>query len=114
MRNRAYKIMTARDWAAFQAAGAYDGSPVDLRDGYIHLSAADQLTETASKHYAGQDSLMLLEVELAPYGSAVVWEPSRGCVLFPHLYGRLTVETVIRASPFRVTDAGAMIFEDAA
>lgn len=110
----AYKIVPAEDWAALQAAGAYDGSAVDLRDGYIHMSAADQLAETASKHYAGCDSLVLLDVDLAPYGEAVVWEPSRGGALFPHLYGRLAAATVSRARAFRVTPDGDMIFEEPA
>ena len=39
----AYKILTAAQWAQFQADGVFQGAPVDLADGYIHLSAADQL-----------------------------------------------------------------------
>ena len=110
----AFKIVSAEDWAAIQATGGYDGSAVDLRDGYIHLSAADQLAGTAAKHYAGRDDLMLLDVNLTPYGEAIVWEPSRGGALFPHLYGRLSAATVIRARPFAVTAAGEMTFGDAA
>jgi len=110
----AYKIVSTEDWAAIRATGGYDGSAVDLRDGYIHLSAADQLAGTAAKHYAGRDGLVLLDVDLAPYGEAVVWEPSRGGALFPHLYGRLTAAAVSRARAFRVAPTGEMIFEDPA
>ena len=114
MSDTAFKIVSAEDWAGIQATGGYDGSAVDLRDGYIHLSDADQLAETTAKHYAGRDGLMLLDVDLTPYGEAIVWEPSRGGALFPHLYGRLLAASVIRARPFAVTADGEMVFGDAA
>ena len=114
MTDVAFKIVSVGDWALIRSAGDYGGSAVDLRDGYIHLSAADQLAETAARHYAGRDGLMLLDVDLTPYGEAIVWEPSRGGALFPHLYGRLTAASVTAARAFRVTDAGDMVFEDPA
>ena len=39
---------------------AFDGSAVDRRDGFIHLSAAHQVRETAKRHFAGQDGLLLV------------------------------------------------------
>lgn len=38
-----YKILRAEEWAAFQSAGETHGAPVDLADGYIHFSTAQQL-----------------------------------------------------------------------
>lgn len=96
----AYKIIDVVEWEAAKDAGAYAGSAVDLADGYIHMSTADQLAETARKHYAGRTGLMLLTVDLAALGEAVVWEPSRGGALFPHIYGDLPVEAVTAAAPF--------------
>lgn len=110
----AFKIVTAADWTLIRRTGAYAGSPVDRRDGYIHLSTADQLAETAARHYAGQDALMLLEVDLDPHGPAVVWEPSRGGALFPHIYGELRGDSVRGARPFSVSADGVMRFGDAA
>ncbi len=91
----AFKILTAEQWAAFQSAGIFAGAPVDLADGYIHLSAADQVQGTLDKHFAGQDGLVLAEVDLAALGDAVRWEVSRGGALFPHIYGPLPMAAVI-------------------
>lgn len=113
MSDIAYKIVSATDWAAIQQTGGYYGSVVDQHDGYIHLSAADQLAGTAAKHYAGRDDLMLLDVDLTSYGEAIIREPSRGGALFPHLYGRLAADSVIRVRPFAVTADGEMVFGDA-
>jgi uncharacterized protein (DUF952 family) len=92
-----YKILTTAEWEAALAAGGFDGSAVDLADGYVHLSGADQVVETAARYFAGQRGLTLLAVDPAPLGAALRWEPSRGGALFPHLYGRLPVSAVVEA-----------------
>lgn len=98
----AYKIIDGAEWREAVAEGAYAGSAVDLADGYIHLSTADQLDETARKHYAGRENLMLLTVDLTALEDTIVWEPSRGGDLFPHIYGPLPVKAVTEAAPFTV------------
>jgi uncharacterized protein (DUF952 family) len=90
----AYKILTAEQLAALEA-NAFDGAPVDQADGYVHLSTCDQVGETVDRHFAGQEGLAIAAVDLAALGEAVRWEPSRGGELFPHLYGRLTLDAVI-------------------
>ncbi|WP_428151742.1 DUF952 domain-containing protein [Brevundimonas sp.] len=98
----AYKIIDAAEWREAVAECAYAGSAVDLADGYIHLSTAAQLDETARKHYAGRENLMLLTVDLTALDDTIVWEPSRGGALFPHIYGPLPVKAVTGARPFTV------------
>lgn len=91
----AYKILTADQWAQFEADGMFHGAPVDLADGYIHLSAADQLQGTLDKHFAGQSGLVIVEIDLAMLGDAVRWEVSRGDALFPHVYAPLPMAAVL-------------------
>lgn len=110
----AFKIVDAAEWAGAEAAGAYAGSAVDRADGYIHLSTEPQLAGTVTKHYAGRSGLLLLTVDLARLGETVVWEPSRGGGLFPHLYGPLPVAAVTARRAFEVTADGAMAFGDRA
>jgi uncharacterized protein (DUF952 family) len=91
----AYKILTADQWAQFQADGIFHGAPVDLADGYIHLSAADQLAGTLDKHFSGASGLVIAEVDLGSLGDMVKWEVSRGDALFPHIYGPLPMAAVV-------------------
>lgn len=105
----AWKILSVADWKLMLAEGRYEGSPIDLADGYIHLSAADQLEATAAKHYAGQTDLMLVEVDLTVLADDVVWEPSRGGALFPHIYGVLPVSATRNPRPLSVSADGQMI-----
>jgi uncharacterized protein (DUF952 family) len=97
MTQTAFKIFTADQWAQFQASGIFAGAPVDLADGYIHMSTADQLEETLGKHFAGQSGLVIAQIELSSFGDALKWEVSRGGALFPHLYGVLPMAAVVGA-----------------
>ena len=104
-----YKIFRADEWAAFESAGYTDGAPVDLADGYIHFSTADQVAETAAKHFAGAEGLMLLTVEAEDLGDALRWEPSRGGALFPHLYRPLHSHDLRDVTPLPLVD-GVHVF----
>ncbi len=95
----AYKILTASQWGQFEAEGVFTGAPVDLADGYIHMSTSDQLDETLTKHFAGQSGLVIATIDLAVLGDALKWEVSRGGALFPHYYGALPIAAVIETKP---------------
>jgi uncharacterized protein (DUF952 family) len=89
-----YKLLMTAEWRAAEAAGELRGSAADLADGYLHLSAADQVVETARLYFAGVSDLTLLAVDPDVLGDAVRWEQSRGGALFPHLYAPLPVDAV--------------------
>jgi uncharacterized protein (DUF952 family) len=91
-----YKICPAALWREAERQGVFSGSEHDIRDGFIHFSTAGQVAETAAKHFAGQDDLLLIAVEAATLGAALTWEPSRGGALFPHLYGELDLKAVLK------------------
>lgn len=97
----AYKVLTAPQMAELADSGRFAGAPVDLADGYIHLSTAGQLAETIGKHFAGQTDLHIVTVDLDALGDAVKWEPSRGGQLFPHIYAGLPLDAVIAYGPLR-------------
>ncbi|MBY0382810.1 MAG: DUF952 domain-containing protein [Xanthobacteraceae bacterium] len=84
-----YKICPAPAWREAERQGIYRGSADDLRDGFIHLSAAAQVAGTLARHFAGQPDLFLIAIDADDLGDALRWEASRGGELFPHLYGEL-------------------------
>jgi len=94
-----YKLLPLAEWDEAKSTGVFSGSGIDLVDGYIHLSAADQAQETARLHFVGQDGLVLLRIEASTLGEALKWEASRGGALFPHLFGDLRVEQVAAVTP---------------
>lgn len=102
----AYKILTGPEMAVLERDGCFPGAPIDIADGYIHLSTDEQLDETAAKHFAGQTDLHIAAVDLEAQGDCLRWEASRGGALFPHIYGPLLLETVIAYGPIEHDDDG--------
>ncbi len=109
---RIYKIFRGPEWAALERDGTTDGAPVDLADGYIHFSTAAQAAETAAKHFAGAEGLVLAAIEAEPLGDALTWEPSRGGQLFPHLYRALALGEVAAHWPLPLGPDGHHAFPE--
>jgi uncharacterized protein (DUF952 family) len=104
---RIYKICPASAWREAERQGVYRGSADDLRDGFIHFSTALQVAETARKHFAGQNGLLLIEVDADALGEPLRWERSRNDELFPHLYGELDLGAVVGVRDLRARSDGS-------
>lgn len=112
MATKVYKILSGADWDGARSAGLYAGSPLDLADGYIHLSAGDQVAQTLALHFAGRDDLVLAAFDADALGAALRWERSRGGALFPHLYAALPVLEASDFAPLARDADGAHVLAD--
>ncbi len=106
----AFKLLRPEEWNAWRESGVFEGAPVDIADGYIHLSTREQVRETAAKWFADVDPTILVMVDLAPLADSVKWEPSRGGALFPHVYGTIPASAVAGHSKLRVGSDGRHVF----
>ena len=100
-----YKIFRADEYLAFTRQGHSLGAPIDLADGYIHLSTGAQVAETLSRHFAGEAGLQLLALDSAQLPD-LRWEPSRGGQLFPHLYRELRTDDILWSRPLTLGPDG--------
>ena len=91
-----YKVLTPAQWASFQSTGGFTGSPVDVSDGYIHMSCAPQLLETMDKYYADVMDAAILEIDSRTVAANLKYEVSRGGAEFPHLFADLPLAAVGR------------------
>jgi uncharacterized protein (DUF952 family) len=107
-----YHICRRDEWETAERQGLYPGSSQDRADGFIHFSARDQIEESAAKHRAGQDDLVLVAVDPQRLGSALRWEESRGGRLFPHLYGPLPLVAVTGTWPLMLDAEGRHRFPE--
>jgi uncharacterized protein (DUF952 family) len=108
-----YTLVTAVDWRAAEAAGAYQGGADDRRDGFLHLSTAGQVRASAARHRAGVPDLLLVAVDPAALGPALRFEPAGGGSrpgLFPHLYGPLPLSAVRGVTPLPLGADGTHLF----
>ncbi|MBL0405707.1 DUF952 domain-containing protein [Microvirga aerilata] len=109
-----YKICPAFLWREAENAGSFQGAPIDIQDGYLHFSTAEQVFETAARHFAGQDDLLLIAIDADSLGDALRYESSRGGDLFPHLYAPLNLSAVLWVKPLPLGTDGQHAFPDLA
>ncbi|MBU0583544.1 MAG: DUF952 domain-containing protein [Alphaproteobacteria bacterium] len=107
-----FKICPEALWREAEKRGSFNGAPIDLAGGFIHFSTADQVRETAAKHFAGQSGLLLVAIDESRLGGALKYEVSRGGALFPHLYAPLDLSAVSWVKPLPIGSDGAHSFPD--
>lgn len=108
--NIIFKVVSADQWAIAEQQGEFRGAEIDLTDGYIHFSTAQQVQETVEKHFAGQPGLILVAVDPEKIVGELKYEPSRGGDLFPHLYGSLNLDAVVSVAELPIGKDGKHIF----
>lgn len=91
-----FKIMGERDFEASKRGGFVVPAAIDRADGFIHLSAEDQVLETARLYFARRDDLIAVGFDAGAIGTALKWEASRGGALFPHYYGALLMTQAVK------------------
>ncbi|RMG56728.1 MAG: DUF952 domain-containing protein [Bacteroidetes bacterium] len=88
-----FHLVEPRAWEQAMERGFL--APRSLREeGFVHCSTEDQILESASKHFEGQDELIVLEIPPKRVKEILRWEPARGGELFPHLYGKISLDMV--------------------
>lgn len=109
-----YKIVPRELWQNAKLAGVFRGAAIDLADGFIHFSTAPQAIDTARLHFAGVENLLLVAVDGDKLGAGLLFEPSRGGAMFPHLYGELPLSAVLWEKPLPLGSDGLHVFPELA
>ena len=107
-----YKIFRPQEWQNLVDHDQTQGAPIDVTDGYIHFSTSEQVRETAAKHFANAGDLILVACDSDAMQPNLKWEPSRGGVLFPHLYRQMQMNDVLWRKPLPQGDAGHIFPDD--
>ncbi|TAN48215.1 MAG: DUF952 domain-containing protein [Rhodospirillales bacterium] len=95
---RIYHLCRKEDWLEAARKGVYEGSAEDRADGFLHFSTSEQVEESAAKHRAGEEGLMLLVADAKQLGEALAWETASSGELYPHLHGSLPLSAVIEVA----------------
>lgn len=101
-----YKILLPAEWARFEAAGQFDGSPVDQRDGFIHCSSREQVGRTALRFFGPEPELMVAAVDAEAVDGSLRWEAAASGERFPHVYAPLPMSAVVAVH--RITGAASV------
>jgi uncharacterized protein (DUF952 family) len=96
-----YHITSQASWSAAQSSGAYTADSL-VKEGFVHCSKADQILRVANNYYQGQPGLVILMIDPARLKPMLRWEPGsdKADELFPHIYGPLNLDAVLRVFDF--------------
>lgn len=101
-----YKILQISEWQVLKTEGEFSGSPVDIEDGFIHMSTAQQVQGTLDKHYTKGVDLVLAQINASRVNAEIKYEVSRGGAEFPHIYGDLALNAVGQHWPLTPDNKG--------
>ncbi|HSC86704.1 MAG TPA: DUF952 domain-containing protein [Polyangiaceae bacterium] len=101
-----YKVLTAEQWARAERDDRVE-APVDVADGYVHFSTRETLQGTLDKWFVGERDCVLLAYEPADFAATLRWEPSRGGLSFPHVYGPVLRSLARRTWTLAQNESGA-------
>jgi uncharacterized protein (DUF952 family) len=109
-----YHLALRDEWATAQASpdGRYRRSTLghSLDDvGFIHCSKPHQAPVIANLVYTGRDDVVLLTVDTSKVPSEIRVEASdKPGEAFPHIYGPLPVDAVVREQPVPLAADGTL------
>jgi uncharacterized protein (DUF952 family) len=109
-----YHLTPASTWEQARRDGEYTMSTLDktlAEEGFIHASTAGQVAQTANRFYQGVPDLLILSIDVSRVRPEIRWEqvPSSPDP-FPHIYGPLNADAVVRADPLEPDASGRFAF----
>ncbi|MFQ6030824.1 MAG: DUF952 domain-containing protein [Dehalococcoidia bacterium] len=101
-----FHLVPRPDWEEARSAAEYQAASL-AEEGFIHCSQDhDQLLRVAQRLYAGRTDLAVLEVETDLLAAPLKREPSRSGEIYPHIYGTINTDAVVRWWPLPADGAG--------
>ena len=107
-----YHLTYKRSWEAAKPTGEY-AAPSLAEEGFIHCSKdITQLLKVSARLYPGDENLLVLDVDLDKLASPIKEEPSRSGEIYPHIYGMLNANAVVRERALMVNTEGVHYLVD--
>jgi uncharacterized protein (DUF952 family) len=90
-----YHVTSQEEWKAFENKDKYAPAAF-LREGFIHACHSHQLQGVLQRYFAGRQDLLLLQIDEQKLACQLVAEPGTGGELFPHMYGEINKEAIVK------------------
>ena len=90
-----FHITTEEQWLEAKLLGEYK-HPSLQNEGFIHCSTRDQVVTSANRYFMDYAFVFVLQIEEEKLTSQLIYEPSTGGELFPHVYGSINVDAIVK------------------
>jgi uncharacterized protein (DUF952 family) len=97
------------DWEKYKNEDYYGEDSIE-KFGFIHCSDIKNHVEVANREFLDDGEVIILCIETEKVDAKIKWEDlkNRG-VSFPHIYGRLNLDAVLRVLDFPRNNDGTFI-----
>jgi uncharacterized protein (DUF952 family) len=107
-----FHITARKDWDDAQPGGPYQADSLSSQ-GFIHCSTQEQVIKVANARFHGKSELVLLVIDAEKVDQEIRFENLEGgTALFPHIYGALNIDAVIKVLEFQPLQNGDFIEPD--
>lgn len=100
-----YHITSLVEWEQALEAGVYTADSL-ASEGFIHASTSEQVQGTANYLFVGKHGLVVLEIDAERVPVEIKYELAPNGLTFPHIYGPLNIDAVLRVVDFLPGDDG--------
>lgn len=83
-----YKVLRQSEWNELNTNGSFAGSPDDLRDGFMHMSPANQVERIIKKYFSKDRPIYIVKLAKKEFLDLLTWEMIHSGDIYPHLYNR--------------------------
>ena len=101
-------ICTRQSWEEAAVADEYTGDTL-ATEGFIHCSTPEQVVEVANYMFKGTPRLLLLVIDESKVKNELKYEDAGNGKLYPHIYGSLNLDAVLRAVDFNPGSDGTFV-----
>jgi len=104
-----FHITTEDRWLEAEQQGEYK-TPSLVSEGFIHCSTRDQVVKSANRYFMDCPFVVVLLIEEEKLTSPIVYEPSTGGELFPHVYGSINTDAICKVVKEKRSEDGFFYF----
>ena len=105
-------ITRREDWETAVTTPPYRADSLET-EGFIHCSTSAQVLGPANEFYRGQTDLVLLMIDSSKTTAAIIYEDCHETgQQFPHIYGPLNLDAVIKIVDFPPNADGSFSLPD--
>lgn len=91
-----YHLVLPEVWDAVGSDAEYAAQSL-ATEGFVHCSYEHQLETVLGRYYAGVKKVTILEIDTEKLSSRLVEEPSTNNEIYPHIYGAINRDAIIKA-----------------
>ncbi len=96
-----YHIVLHETWEILKDKDFYEAESLKA-EGFIHCSFANQLENVLKRYYEGVKEVIILKIDSEKLTSKLVNESSTNDEIYPHIYGKINLNSVISAEKRKI------------